>query len=581
MTLSSACKVLGLLCVIIACCSTHGARAVSVSGVLVSDAYVKEELPNNNFGASTTLLSGLFPAKNGVHRPFRALLEFDLGIVPRFVEVSTATLRLHSTGTYDSGAQGAQRELIVSRLSSPFVEGNNSSFGVTWATQPSALGSPAGPFVVDVGADEWLELEIGSLVQASLSEGKQFLSIRVAGADESEDLFKVFTFRSREWADPGLMPQLIVDYTDVIPPSAVPSHLLFVDAPTGPDVTIRGAVGSAEPGATVQVTNLVTNQVVSVVVGALGDFSVDIEANSGDTLSIVLTDASGNQGPSSSMVVPVTVAPFILAPEQGASIVGNRVLVLGVAGGVSGVAVNGEAALYDSPSGIFAVPNLLLADGMNEIVATAVDQQGHSASVSLTVSSDGATPAVTVDAVEPTGMVPFAAQFEYSTAPGSSAVSVAVDFDGDGTDDYQTTVLDGLLSNSYLTEGIHIVRVTMTDSAGDETEAFTAVQAFSAATVMSRVSGLWGELNAALAGGDIPGALRLLTPRAQQKYQSVFTTLAPSLASIVGSYTPAQPHLIGAQYSEIAVTRSVNGQSRVFLIGLVAGPDGVWRVDSM
>ncbi len=560
----------------------NAARAGVVNGTLTADVYIKQENPNNSYGIHPVALAGLLPAKSGAHLPIRTLIKFDVGILPDGVSIVSATLRLNSEGIYDESTE-EDRELVVSRLSSDFNEGNNTSAGVTWATQPGVVGAQAGPFVVGVEAGEWLELDVTQQVADSTAAGDQFVGLRVAAADENEDLFKVFTFFTKEAANPSLAPQLVIEYSDSASPATLASHLLFVDHLGGTSRVIRGGVTSTEPLVSIQVTNNATGQSAGATADDLGAFSVPITANVGDTILVVATDGSGNQSGTQSIVVPTVTTPSIFTPTNGASLTSTEVMVVGFASSPSnsGIMVNGKRALFNPATNIYVLPNLLLATGANDIEVSGVSQDGHFGTLQITVNSNGAEPVVSVMPKAQSGTTPFDAEFEYKFAPTANPVSIAVDFDNDGTDDFVTTTLDGMLSNTYSSDGVFVVRLTMTDDQGATAEALTAVEVFSPATVTVVVSNLWSELNTRLMAGDVSNALRLLTPAAQRKYQPVFNTLLGSFPTIVATYSAPQEHIAGGSYAEIGITRSVDGQDRVFLIGFVKGEDGVWHIATL
>ena len=76
-------------------------------------------------------------------------------------------------------------------------------------------------------------------------------------------------------------------------------------------------------------------------------------------------------------------------------------------------------------------------------------------------------------------------------------------------------------------------------------------------------------------------ALNLFLESAQPKYSNIFsnlgssvTTLAPQLGTL-GSTTASNEH------AEVVLTRMVGGVAQSFLIYLIRGDDGIWRIESM
>ncbi|MCU7921341.1 MAG: hypothetical protein KZQ88_01410, partial [Candidatus Thiodiazotropha sp. (ex Dulcina madagascariensis)] len=81
---------------------------------------------------------------------------------------------------------------------------------------------------------------------------------------------------------------------DTLPPQPVNTRLIHLSEVIDGKVTISGDPGSAEPGATLAVTNRRTGERVSVTAGADGGFMVIVVAEHSDELSIIVTDQAGN-----------------------------------------------------------------------------------------------------------------------------------------------------------------------------------------------------------------------------------------------------------------------------------------------
>jgi hypothetical protein len=67
----------------------------------------------------------------------------------------------------------------------------------------------------------------------------------------------------------------------------------------------------------------------------------------------------------------------------------------------------------------------------------------------------------------------------------------------------------------------------------------------------------------------------------QAKYGPVFEALLPNMPDIVASYSPLQRVSLAPEIGEYAVSRTIDGRNRIFLIYFLRGSDGVWRIDAM
>jgi hypothetical protein len=92
---------------------------------------------------------------------------------------------------------------------------------------------------------------------------------------------------------------------------------------------------------------------------------------------------------------------------------------------------------------------------------------------------------------------------------------------------------------------------------------------------------MWNGMNSALVAGDKEMALGYLTPSAQEKYGPVFEVLLPYMPEIVASYSSLQRVSLSSSVGEYAITRTIDGRNRVFLIYFIKEFDGVWRLAAM
>jgi len=53
------------------------------------------------------------------------------------------------------------------------------------------------------------------------------------------------------------------------------------------------------------------------------------------------------------------------------------------------------------------------------------------------------------------------------------------------------------------------------------------------------------------------------------------------MAAIVATWSAPVTGMLSAEIADFGLNRTVDGINRVFLINLIRGTDGVWRLDSM
>ena len=270
----------------------------------------------------------------------------------------------------------------------------------------------------------------------------------------------------------------------------------------------------------------------------------------------------------------------IVDPANGSSIAANRTNVRGTfqAPPNTGITVNGRVA-YAS-GGKFMLNALPLVAGSNTIAAIATSPTGQSATTTVTVSSTGAAPDLVLNADVTGGPSPLIATFTYDFRSSQPVQKLALDFDGDGRDDFSTKKPPSAVQNTYTQAGLYVATLTITDRAGQIYKAAVAIEVTSGDVRDSLFRSVWDALTTALARRDIAAALQSLNLRARERYTPVFNDLSSDLPAIVASYSDPQFVSEGPGYLEYAVARVIDGETKIFLVYLLRDADGVWRMDS-
>jgi hypothetical protein len=96
---------------------------------------------------------------------------------------------------------------------------------------------------------------------------------------------------------PDLVTIAVTAPTDTIPPPSADLTKVAFGYVINGQVTVTGFVGAVEGNTRVTLTNTRTGQVVTVTAGLNGSFSARLTAQTGDPLSITVTDAAGQVSP--------------------------------------------------------------------------------------------------------------------------------------------------------------------------------------------------------------------------------------------------------------------------------------------
>ena len=95
------------------------------------------------------------------------------------------------------------------------------------------------------------------------------------------------------------------------------------------------------------------------------------------------------------------------------------------------------------------------------------------------------------------------------------------------------------------------------------------------------VYGVYTRMFERLRVGNIYGALNAFTGGVHDKYEAIFTSLQPDLATIVDQLGALQYITVTDEIAEIAVVRNGANGPQTFQIYLIRSEDGIWRIDGM
>ncbi len=156
----------------------------------------------------------------------------------------------------------------------------------------------------------------------------------------------------------------------------------------------------------------------------------------------------------------------------------------------------------------------------------------------------------------------------------------SIDFNADGVDDASTTGASATLSCLYALPGRYRARFTLVPSG----ILYRYLLAEHPSELRKTFCFVLGHMRERLIANDIPGALQALVPELRTDFQAFWTDLAAGLpATALGL-----GDIIDGRYSkdtvELVLARPNSAQpgtSRVFLLQMARGSDGIWRIVAM
>ena len=263
------------------------------------------------------------------------------------------------------------------------------------------------------------------------------------------------------------------------------------------------------------------------------------------------------------------------------NIIENQILIEGTYTGPAntGITVNGIAALVHD--WYFSVNNVPLVAGVNTITVTLTSREETAAAASISITSQGNQPLLTVEPSPNSGLAPLSVTFDYELNSSFDFDRIFADFDSDNVNDFTSYYSFVAVQHDYTTPGIYIAKINVRDYASDIYSATTAIEVVDLEQKENLLRSLWDDMNAALVAGDKDIALSYLNANAQIKYGPVFEVLLPHMAEIVASYSPLIRISLSGNIGEFAVNRTIDGELKIFFVYYLKGADGVWRLDSM
>jgi hypothetical protein len=249
----------------------------------------------------------------------------------------------------------------------------------------------------------------------------------------------------------------------------------------------------------------------------------------------------------------------------------------------SAIVVNGRAASMDS-TGAFFVNNVVLQPGSNTLTLQLNSQDGDPITQTVTVQSSGTAPfLVTVDRQE--GLAPLDIDLTIANRGGASFQRIEIDTNGDGAAEAILTALPDnriVESFSYPVPGTYTIGVKVYDANNQVIYAAQRkIRAYGADELGYKIVGVYNNLVTRLGNNDPNSALRLFTGNAAARYASVFSALGSSLSSVAQQLGKPINGAGGEEWSELTILRSTPNGDQAFMMYIIRGEDGIWRIDSM
>jgi hypothetical protein len=95
------------------------------------------------------------------------------------------------------------------------------------------------------------------------------------------------------------------------------------------------------------------------------------------------------------------------------------------------------------------------------------------------------------------------------------------------------------------------------------------------------VKGAFTDMVNRLKAGTNSLALNLFFGHSKATYEDVFDKLGTDLPTIANQLGAVESITFSQSTAEVVLSRTVSGSKQIFMIHLMRGEDGIWRIESM
>jgi len=300
------------------------------------------------------------------------------------------------------------------------------------------------------------------------------------------------------------------------------------------------------------------------------------------TYTITATGPGGTVTNSVTITVMPQVSLTITSPNNGLTINRPDVMVQGTLinadGNEIGVTVNGIVAMVYGNQ--FVANHVHLQEGANTITATATDNQGYTASDSVTVNVENIGDYITITALPESGISPL--ETRLSIDGTFSFTESTLTHTGPGTIEYLESNPDEYLVR-ITGEGIYYFTAEVTDTESNVHTDTVAVVVLNQALLDQLLRGKWSGMQQALIAGDITGALNYHYEGKKEKYESIYNFLGANLPALVQQMQGIELIYMEDNRAKYRINREheIDGQSVTitYYIYFVKDENGLWKIE--
>lgn len=295
-------------------------------------------------------------------------------------------------------------------------------------------------------------------------------------------------------------------------------------------------------------------------------------------------DDLGGLGPPVGAVLPPTtgVTPVVTItwPTPGAVLPGGRVQIAGTVTGPVNTGVSADGLVGFVHNGTFLTPEITLESAATSLSIQATTMDGLTASDSVTFTV-GPAASARLRADASLGYAPLPVQYTLTTSSSIAVQSVDIDFDTDGTVDYNASSTADLPMFTYEQPGVHTATATLSLDDSSQIVLTHRIMVLDFAEQRATICSVYAHLRQRMAAEDVTGAEQALSSEFAARLLPLLNALGQDLPTVAAKLGTMANGMIGLNFANIITVREVGGDLHGHPVRFVRDAQGVWRITSM
>jgi hypothetical protein len=216
--------------------------------------------------------------------------------------------------------------------------------------------------------------------------------------------------------------------------------------------------------------------------------------------------------------------------------------------------------------------------GVNTLTAVATDENGNTATDTITVYTNVYQDQINLSANITSGLSPLDVEFSIDTQISNPITTYEMDFEGDGVID-QTIVDPDNVPFTYVQEGLYYPTITVTDDQSYQYTDTIAILVIDKEGIVALLRNNWNEMSIALMAGDTDTALTFFVEANKIRYSNTFAELGINkINSIFSNISSIELQDVDERVANCWALREESGGTYGYPVIYVRDENGIWKI---